>query len=357
MSLSGSNTGALLPYTARNMLEEACSRAGIPPEGITGEVVFKALDQLNLVLTSLMNRGIQLWQRQQLIVPLYQGENQVEMPAGVNLVTTLNLRTLFRQEGGTAFTTEGGDPDLAFDDDFDTACTQTAVDGAIGMQFSSQTQVTTFGLLSGGPGEWAVFFEYSQDGTNYTTLGSADVTFTDEGEWEWFDLQGSPPAGAYYWRLRSAGDTPLSIAELYLGNSPSEINLGPWNIDDYANMPNKFAQGQVVNWYQQRNISAPTLYVWPTPGYQQRYQTLVMWATSYLDQVSDIMQALPVPQRWFEAITAMMARRLCRSLKEADLSRYDMLVGEEKEAVWLAEAEERDPSPVNYDLGVRYYTA
>lgn len=357
MSLSGSNTGALLPYTARNLLEEACSRAGVPPEGITGEIVFKALDQLNLILTHLMNRGIQLWQRQQLIMPCYMGENQIPLPAGVNLVTTLNRRSLTRQDNGTAFTTAGGTASLAFDDDFDTACTQTSNDGSIGMQFSSATQVTTFGLLSGGPGEWSVFFEYSDDGVTYTTLGSASVTFDDEKQWEWFDLQGAPPAGALYWRVRSDGDTPLSLAELYLGNAPSEIMLGPWNLDDYANMPNKYAQGQVINWYQQRNISAPTLYVWPTPNENARYDTLVMWATSYLDQVSDIMQALPVPQRWYDAITAMMARRLCRSLKEADFSRYDMLLNEEREATWLAEAEERDPAPTRYDLGVANYTA
>lgn len=357
MALSGSNTGALLPYTARNMLEEACSRAGIPPEGITGEIVFKFLDQLNLTLTSLLNRGIPLWTRQQIIVPCYQGENQMPLPAGTNEVQTLNLRTMFRQDNGVAFSTEGGDPDLAFDDDFDTACTQLAADGSIGMQFSTPTQVTTFGILSGSAGSWGLFFEYSQDGVSYTALGAASVTYTDEGEWEWFDLQGPPPGGALYWRLRSVGDTPLSVAELYFGNQPSEINLGPWNLDDYANMPNKFMQGQIVNFYQQKNISAPLLYVWPTPGHGQRYQTLVMWVSSYLDQVSDIMQALPVPQRWFEAITAMMARRLCRTLKEADFGRYDMLVREENEAVWLAQAEERDNSPTRYDFGQSYYTA
>lgn len=82
-----------------------------------------------------------------------------------------------------------------------------------------------------------------------------------------------------------------------------------------------------------------------------------MWVTQYLDQVSQITQALPVPQRWYDAITACMARRLCRSLKEADIKRYDMLMSEEREAMYLAESEERDPAPTNYDLGVSNYTA
>lgn len=356
MPASNSNTGALLSYTAEQLLEEACSRAGVAPEQITGEIVFKALDQLNLILTQLPNRGIQLWMRQQVILPLYEMENQVPLPAGVNTVQTLNLRTLARQTG-TAFTDQGGTASLAFDDDFDTACTQTAVDGAIGCQFSSATQITTVGLLAGTAGEWGVFFEWSDDGVTYTTVGSATVTFTEAGEWLWFDLQGTPFAGATYWRVRSTGDVPFSLAELYFGNTPNEIYLGPWNLDDYSQMPNKFATGQVVNYYQQRNVSAPLLYVWPTPSTNERYQTLVCWVSQYLDQVTELGQDLPLPPRWYEALTAMLARKLCVSLKEAKIERYEMLTQMEGEAIWLAQAEERDNSPVNYDLGVSAYTA
>lgn len=355
MSLS-SNDGSLLPYTVQNLFEEACSRAGIAPEQITGEIVFKALDQLNLVLTSLLNRGFQLWARQQLILPCYQMVNQIQLPAGTNLVTTLNRRSLQRPLG-IAFTDAGGTPSLAFDDNFSTACTQTAANGSIGAQFTTPTVITQIGLLSGGPGSWAVFFEWSSDNVTWHTLSSAQVTFDQADQWEWFDLQASPVAGAIYWRVRSAGTTPFSLSELFFGNTPSEIYLGSWNIDDYTNMPNKYQTGQVVNYYQQRNINASTLYVWPTPDATARYDTLVVWVTQYLDQVNQITQALPVPQRWYDAITACMARRLCRSLKEADIKRYEMLATEEKEAMWLAESEERDTAPTNYDLGLRYYTA
>lgn len=356
MSLAGSNTGASLPYTAQSLLEEACSRAGVPPEGITGEIVFKALDQLNLVLTSLLNRGIQLWKRQQLILPCYQMVNQMQLPAGTNLVVTLNRRSLQRQTG-TAFSDSGGTASNIFDDNFSTVCTQSTPNGAIGAQFTTPTVVTTVGVLSGGPGAYALFFEWSNDNVTWTTLSAAQVTYDQAGQWEWFDLQGMPSAGTTWFRVRSAGTTPLSVAELFLGNSPQEIYLGPWNLDDYSQMPNKYQTGQIVNWYQQRNISATTLYVWPTPDATARYDTLVVWVTEYLDQVTQLTQGLPVPQRWYDAITAMLARRLCRSLKEADMKRYEMLKNEEGEAVWLAEAEERDPSPVNIDMGLRYYTA
>jgi hypothetical protein len=350
-------TGALLPYTAEDLLEEACSRAGIAPEQITGEIVYKALTQLNLLLTQLMNRGFQLWMRQQVVLPCYEREFEVPLPPGVNLVTTLNRRTLQRMLPVTSITSDGGDASLAFDDDFDTACVQTAANGSITAQFDTATKVDTVGVLSGGPGVYAFFYEWSNDNVTWNTISSTTVTFTGAREWEWVDLQGGPVDGALFWRVRSSADVPFTCAELFFGNNAMEINLGPWNLDDYSSQPNKYMPGQVLNWYMSRDISAPTLYVWPMPDRTARYDTLVTWSTQYLDQIEEITQSLPVPARWFDAITACMARRLCRSLKEADMKRYEMLVGEEKEAMFLAESEERDPAPTNYDLGVSAYTA
>lgn len=351
------DTNILRAYTAMNLLEEACSRAGIPSEAITSEIVEKSLDQLNLTLTSLVNRGIQLWKRQQLILPCYQNVNTIPLPPGYNVVTTLNRRSMFRQIG-TPFTNGGGTAALAFDDNFDTACTQVTVNQSVGCSFTSATVVTTVGILSGGPGQWGLFFEYSQDGVTYHALDSADVTFGAAQEWAWFDLEGSPVAGALFWRVRCVdGPVPLSVAEIFFGNTPQEIYLGQWNLDDYSNMPNKSQGGQVVNWYQQRNVTGPLLYVWPTPNQTAKYDTLVVWATKYMDNVLTITDPIDFPVRWYDAVTAMMARRLCRSLKEADLKRYPMLQGEEQEAVMLAQAEERDPAPTNYDTGVYNYTA
>lgn len=354
MSLSNSN--ALLTYTALSLLEEACGRAGVPPEAISGEVVYKALDQLNLMWTSWLNKGIQLWKRQQLILPLYVNTNQVPLPGGYNLVTTLNRRTLSRQLGVASFSDSGGTAANAFDDNFATSCTQTSSNGSIGQQFSTALGITTVGLLSAASGSFALFVEWSNDGITYTPVDAFSVVFTAAGQWVWADIVGGPMNGATFWRVRSVGTTPLAVEEIFFGNTPLEINLGPWNLDEYANMPNKAQGGPVVNWYQQRNKDSAILYVWPTPDITARYDTLMVWATLYLDQVSSITQSLDFPPRWYEAVTASLARRLCRSLKEADLKRYDMLLNEEALAMSEAQAEERDPAPTNYDLGVDAYT-
>lgn len=353
MALSGSNTG-LRAYTAQTLLEEACSRAGIPPERLTSEIIEKALDQLNLVFTSLLNRGVQLWKRQQLILPCYLNTYTMPLPPGYNTVVTLNRRSLFRQIG-TPFSDNGGDATLAFDDDFETACTQTSPNGSIGCLFPDGVSVTQVGVLFGAAGSFSLFYEYTLDGTTWTALDAATVVVSAAGEWFWVDLNGGP-ATAVGWRVRSVSDDAFSAEEIFFGNTPQEINLGAWNLDDYSNMPNKSQGGQVLNWYQQRNVSGPVLYVWPVPNSLAKYDTLVIWATQYLDTVLQITQAMDVPFRWYDAITAMMARRLCRSLQEAKMDRYPMLVAEEQEAVALAVAEERDPAPTNYDMNISPYT-
>lgn len=360
MPLSGSNTGALRPYTALQLIEGAARRAGIKPTALTTEVVENALDEVNLVFTQLLNRGIQLWKRQKMILPCYLNQQAISLPPGVSLVVNLTRRSLQRHTG-TPFTDGGGDAALAFDNDIYTACTQTSFDQTLGKSigciFDQTTQITTVGVLFHAAAVLNnLSFEYSLDGaTNWTALGSVSGTVT-AGQWVWVDLDGAP--AALGWRVRCQSAMLFSAAEIFFGNQPQEIPLDPWNLDEYNSMPSKTTPGRVVNWYQQRNLDAVTLYVWPVPNNMAIYDQLVVWTLQYLDEVNSPTQALDVPRRWQDAITAQLARRLCRALPDiSDLSRYPMLRAEEQEALELAEGEERDPSPTNYDLGLGAYTA
>jgi hypothetical protein len=348
----------LRPYTALEMIEEATSRAGIPPYKLTSEHIEKALDQINLLFTQLVNRGIQLWKRQKMILPCYLGTARVPLPSNVNLVDKLTRRSFFRQTG-TPFSDSGGNPAYAFDNDFMTFTEQTALNGSIGCIYANPVQITGIGVLFAWAQALTLFFEYSLDGsTNWAALDAVIGTVSD-GQWVWVDLDGAPAAKG--WRVRSAssgsGAMPFSAREVFFGNMPTEIVLESWNLDEYNAMPNKTAPGRVINWYQQRDLDAPSLLVWPVPNMLAAYDQLVVWVREHLNPLTSPTQDFDVPRRWHDAITAMLARRLCRSLTDADMSRYPILLSEEQDAVSLAEAEERDPSNVNYDLGLSAYTA
>jgi hypothetical protein len=117
----------------------------------------------------------------------------------------------------------------------------------------------------------------------------------------------------------------------------------------------KNTPGVPFNWYQQRDLDAPVLYVWPMPNDQCKYYQLVVWRRRYLDQVTGMTQSLDLSRRWYEAMTASLARRLCRSVPEADMGRYSMLSTEESAAIMLAVGEERDPAPMRYNPGLDVY--
>lgn len=356
MSLSGSNTGALRPFTARHIVELALRRAGIAPAKFNSEILEVAYDEFNVMLDEMLNLGIQLWGRDRIILPLYQNQNTVPCPLGTSVVLTTNQRSLSRVDTSGWFSTNGGTPQYAFDDNFNTACTQTSANGSIGAYFSA-TSITTVGVLFNTSGTFDLFYEYTVDsGATWTTIDSdATSVQTSTLTWSWLDIEGVPNTCNGF-RIRSVSDVPLSVAELYFGNNPTEIPMGVWNLDDWVAMVVKETPGAPWNWYQQRNLDTPVLYVWPMPDDTAKYMQLICWRRRYLDQLTAMTQTLDVSRRWNEAMTASMARRLCRSLPEvADMSRFGMLQQEEGEALRLAMGEERDPAPMRYNPGLEVY--
>ena len=148
-------------------------------------------------------------------LPIFN-QQQIELPAGVNLIGNLTRRSMQRQIG-TPFTNGGGNASLAFDNDLDTSCTQTSVDPtnglSIGCTFAQTTQVTSAGVLFGLA---AVIdnlsFEYSIDGvTDWTALTSVQGTVT-KGQWVWVDLDGAP--AALGWRVRCQSSMFFSATEI-----------------------------------------------------------------------------------------------------------------------------------------------
>jgi hypothetical protein len=354
MSLSGNNTGALQSYTARQMLESALRRSGVPTMKWSSEIVAIAYDVFNLMLTEMMNLGIQLWARDQVILPLYVNQNEVPCPLGTSMIISTNQRTLMRAAVGTPFSDAGGNPALAFDDNFATGCRHTSPNGSIGMTFDTPTQVTTVGILFDQPGAFGMFYEYSPDGTTWVALDANNIVIdTASPQWFWLDVPGAPPAMA--WRIRSLSDNVLSVAELYFGNTPTEIPMGVWSLDDWNAMPNKTSPGVPWNWYQQRDIDTPRLFVWPMPNEQAKYLQLVCWRRRFLNDLSDMNQELDVSRRWNEALTCSLARRLCIELPEADMQRFQALNQAESQAMSLAAGEERDPAPMRYNPGLEVY--
>jgi hypothetical protein len=316
-------------FTTRRVVENSLRRCRLPAEQATPEIVDIANDQLYLLLSDLANQGAPLWCIDKVIMPLYAGQGDVTLDTKV--VDILNSTFRYLQEV-TGTTTE-------------TSTTYS-------VQFSGDTFVTSVGILWDAASV-PIALERSDDGATWTTIQSETPSATS-GEWTWYDLEAS--VASAYFRVRATSGT-LDYETVYLGNTPTEITLARMNRDDYTNLPNKFFQSnRPYQYWFDRQIPNPIMHMWPVPNAAAEVNQLVLWVHRYIMDVGTLTQTLEVPQRWFRAIVAMLAAQLARELFQVDPGIIPMLDADAAQALALAQAEERDNSPMMIAPNIAMYT-
>ena len=324
-----SNTISQTVFNTRKVMENAFRRCKVRAETITAEYVDIANDQLYLLLSDLANMGAPLWCIEKQILPLYDGIGDVTLDTKVVDILNSNFRQL-QQVDGTKTTT---------------STTRT-------YQFDGFTFVTTVGI------RWSaasvpVAFERSDDGVAWVTI-QTETPVAVVGEWTWYDLESS--VAAPYFRVRATSGS-LAFSEIYLGNMPTEIPLARMNRDDYTNLPNKtFQSNRSLQFWYDRQIPNPIMHLWPVPNSGATTCQLVIWVQRYIMDVGTMTQELEVPQRWYEAIVSMLAAKLALEIAEVDAGMIPLLDQKAQQALYTAQAEERDNSPMMMAPNISQYT-
>jgi hypothetical protein len=311
------------------VIENAIRRCKLPAESITAEYVDIANDQLYLLLSDLANMGAPLWCIEKQIIPLYDGVGDVVLDTKVVDILNSNFRQL-QTVSGTNTTT---------------STTHT-------IAFGGDTFVTTVGI------KWLaasvpIALERSPDNIVWETIQTENPVAIS-GEWTWFDLESS--IATPYFRVRATTGT-LTFEEIYTGNTPTEIPLARMNRDDYTNLPNKYFQSNrsLQYWYD-RVIPNPVMHLWPVPNSGADYSQLVIWIQRYIMDVGTMTQELEVPQRWYEAIVSMLAAKMAMEIVEVEVGMIGMLDAKARQALYTAQAEERDNSPMTIAPNIAMYT-
>ena len=324
-----SNTVSQTVFDTRRVIDNAARRCKLTAQQISAEHIDIANDQLFLLLSDLSNRGIQLWCIEKQIYPLYNGLCDLVLDTGTLDVLNSNLRTL-QQVTGT---------------NVDTSTTRTVT-------FTTETFVTTVGIY------WTaaavpVALERSDDGVTWTTVQTETPSAT-AGQWTWFDLESS--VATQYFRVRATTGT-LSFSQIYLANTPTEIPLARLNRDDYTSLPNKtFQSNRPLQFWFDRQVQQPVMHLWPVPNEEAEVYQIVVWRQRYIMDVGSMTQEIEVPQRWYEAIVAMLAARLALEYIEVDPSMISVLDAKAKESLYFAQQEERDNSPMIILPNIAMYT-
>jgi hypothetical protein len=324
-----SNTVSQTVFNTRRVIENAARRCKLPAQSLTPEHVDIANDQLFLLLSDLANRGIQLWCIDKQIYPLYNGTGDITLDVGTVDVLNSNLRTLQRVTG------------INYD-----APTYREVN------FTTQTFVSTVGV------KWTsnavpLALERSDDGVIWTVIQTETPTATP-GQWTWFDLESS--VATTYFRVRATSGT-LGFSAIFLGNMPTEIPLARINRDDYTNLPNKYFQSnRPLQYWFDRQVQQPVMHMWPVPNLEAEVYQIVLWRQRYIMDVGTMTEEIEVPQRWYEAIVAMLAARLALEYLEVAPSMVPLLDQKAKESLYFAQQEERDNSPMMILPNIAMYT-
>lgn len=329
MAVSG--TVSTTVFNTRKVVDHAYRRCRIPPEGISSEQISFALDTLYLILSMLANRGLQLWCIESYLMPLYQAQGLMTLPNGIVDVLNTNLRTVEVLNATTTNTT--------------TSTTYQTI-------FSAATQVTTVGIeWSGASTSYAL--ETSSDGSAWLTVATQVNPNVAAGVVVWVDIQGS--LATLYFRVRATTGT-LNQTQVILANTPNEIPMARLNRDDYVNLPNKAFQGRPLQFWVDRLLNAPVLYLWPVPSAQFVTAQVVVWVKRYIMDVGTMTQEIEIPQRWYDAIVYVLASRLAEETPTVDPQMIAILDQKAQRALLEAENEERDDSPIYLTPNIAVYT-
>jgi hypothetical protein len=324
-----SNTVSQTVFNTRKVMENAFRRCKVRAELITAEYVDIANDQLYLLLSDLANMGAPLWCIEKQILPLYDGVGDVALDTRVVDILNSNLRQLQTVSG-----------------------TDTVTATSHTINFAGPTFVTTVGVLWAGASA-PIALERSADGVAWTTI-QTETPVAVAGEWTWYDLESS--IAAPYFRVRATSGS-LTYSVVYTGNTPTEIPLARLNRDDYTNLPNKsFQSNRPLQYWYDRKIPNPIMHLWPVPNSGAVTSQLVLWVQRYIMDVGTMTQEIEVPQRWYEAIVAMLASKLALEIAEVDASLIPMLDQKANVALYTAQAEERDNSPMMMAPNISQYT-
>ena len=188
---------------------------------------------------------------------------------------------------------------------------------------------------------------------NWTIIQNEDQTAV-AGEWTWFDLNSS--VATQYFRVVAISGT-LGFSQIYLGNMPTEIPMARMNRDDYTNLPNKtFQSNRPLQFWLDRQAQSPVLNLWPVPNAQATTSQVVTWVQRHIMDVGTMAQQVEVPQRWYEALVAMLAAKMAMEMLGIDPQIIPMLDAKAAQALAVAQAEERDNSPIMWAPNISMYT-
>lgn len=339
--------------SVQKFIDQGARMSGKLAEELTVEQVQAAKQALFFILSNLINQGINYWCISKKVYGLKPDQYEYLLPLGGNDILNALYRTLQRPSGG--YSASSGNAGFAGDSNVDTITVQTAPNGNIAINFGTDNNIYagSIGILPGTSGSFHILLETSSDGASWSLLRDCGVETWVNNEWLWYDID--PGASKQYYRMRETGGNTLAVREFYVGNNSTEVTMARLNRDDYTNLPNKnFTANQPYQYWLNRTIPQARITLWPAPS--NAFVQMTIWYSRQVMDVGDLYGEIEIPQYFFQAIQCMLAHQMSMILPGVDLQRIMYLEGQAEKYFQMAEAENRDKSPIYYAPNISVYT-
>jgi hypothetical protein len=352
--MTSSGTYGATTIEVADIMDHVMRRVGLNPGLLSAEIIITIKNNLFMFLSTLSNRGINLWKINRPIIGVYPGETDYTLPVGT-LDVLESLHRTPQQLSGTVTSSAGGTVGNLTDQNTATACAQSAPNGNFRWDFGvgSTQNVPLVGLLPSGNQTLNLVCETSPDGVTWTTsktLGS--VAYVDN-QWTWFEIDPATPT--QFFRIRETAGGTMVFREIFLSNTWSEISMYRMNRTDYAMLPNKKTPGRPLQFWLDRQIT-PVMRVWQNPTAAFAFTCIALFLHQQIQDVGAIGNTLDIPQRWYDSVIANIAFMSILDIPGADMTRYPILKDQAGLAMTMADAEERDASPTNWHPNIQPYT-
>ena len=346
------NVDQLISYAFRD--------AGKTSEEMTPEYVQAAKQALFYILQTSVNRGINIWLQE--VVVLGAQTNQQVLPMPANCVDVLEANWIYIVNPTFSSTLPTSNPNVAllFDQsgnaDLNQFATTTLGANFFGAAYSQATRLFYVGFNAYAPGGSATYnldFQVSNDGVTWTTWESFPAVTLRDREWKYYGINTTQAFNFYRLNNRTGGST-YSLRAIQFAQSQQVIPMARLNRTDYFSLPNKqFPSERTLQYWFNRQID-PEMYLWPVPN--NNFQAFSLILECQPQDVGSLTNELYMPDRAIPYFQSALSHKLSMQLPGTDINRIQYLEKLAMDARTAFEEEDRDKSPIYFQPNISYYT-
>lgn len=357
--MATSNTYTFGQTQLDEIVRESFERTGIVGDLITAQKVQSAIYSMNLMFSAWVNKGLNLFLRQQNMMDIVPGQIGYLLPENTVDILELTVANTTRliTDTGIPYSSAGVAAN-AFDGSDATFCDTGSPQGYIGYQFPLEKKSVNYvGIVSDTTSTYDLMVEYSFDGVTYlNALYIPSQQFLRKQRY-WFVVKG--PVAATYWRIKGTAKNQenLNMDEVYFsipstGESAAQSSrlISRMSWETYMAVSQKDLLGSPGNFLIDR-VDVPTLKLWPIPTTE--FSHIIYNTSRYVQDVTTLAQNMEIPTRFYEAAISDLASRL--ALKFAP-DRFPLLKQEAQEAYDAAAGEDYERADLVFQPDLTAYS-